>query len=139
MFLDVRVVLFSVDVVVYFRVDHCIFVVKQKTAYDVRISDWSSDVCSSDLLMTFYVDDTRPLGTNNLVLPNASMPNVMWELQGLQVLKKASAAEGEEAAGHGEHEGPQFESATKGTLSPEEYKKWAADTTNFMEIGRAHV
>src|SRR3546814_7311327 len=71
-------------------------------------------------LMTFYVDDTRPLGTNNLVLPNASMPNVMWELQGLQVLKKASAAEGEEAAGHGEHEGPQFESATKGTLSPEE-------------------
>src|SRR3546814_4913377 len=26
-----------------------IFVFKQKTAYDVRISDWSSDVCSSDL------------------------------------------------------------------------------------------
>src|SRR3546814_638627 len=26
-----------------------IFVVKQKTAYEVRISDWSSDVCSSDL------------------------------------------------------------------------------------------
>src|SRR3546814_9978294 len=24
------------------------FFVKQKTAYDVRISDWSSDVCSSD-------------------------------------------------------------------------------------------
>src|SRR3546814_11423858 len=26
------------------------FVLKQKTAYDMRISDWSSDVCSSDLL-----------------------------------------------------------------------------------------
>src|SRR3546814_58823 len=26
-----------------------VFVVKQKTAYEVRISDWSSDVCSSDL------------------------------------------------------------------------------------------
>src|SRR3546814_3361527 len=25
------------------------FVFKQKTAYDIRISDWSSDVCSSDL------------------------------------------------------------------------------------------
>src|SRR3546814_5939128 len=25
------------------------FVFKQKTAYEVRISDWSSDVCSSDL------------------------------------------------------------------------------------------
>src|SRR3546814_7246973 len=27
------------------------FFFKQKTAYEMRISDWSSDVCSSDLLM----------------------------------------------------------------------------------------
>src|SRR3546814_4067104 len=27
----------------------CVFFFKQKTAYEVRISDWSSDVCSSDL------------------------------------------------------------------------------------------
>src|SRR3546814_4803734 len=27
----------------------CFFVFKQKTAYEVRMSDWSSDVCSSDL------------------------------------------------------------------------------------------
>src|SRR3546814_2697626 len=27
----------------------CIFFFKQKTAYERRISDWSSDVCSSDL------------------------------------------------------------------------------------------
>src|SRR3546814_9615652 len=27
-----------------------IFVFKQRTAYEMRISDWSSDVCSSDLL-----------------------------------------------------------------------------------------
>src|SRR3546814_2502202 len=27
----------------------CFFVFKQKTAYEVRISDWSSDVCSFDL------------------------------------------------------------------------------------------
>src|SRR3546814_3511920 len=26
-----------------------VFLFKQKTAYDMRISDWSSDVCSSDL------------------------------------------------------------------------------------------
>src|SRR3546814_1199698 len=26
-----------------------VFLFKQKTAYEVRISDWSSDVCSSDL------------------------------------------------------------------------------------------
>src|SRR3546814_3125720 len=28
-----------------------IFFFKQKTAYEMRISDWSSDVCSSDLLV----------------------------------------------------------------------------------------
>src|SRR3546814_9768616 len=27
----------------------CVFFFKQKTAYELRISDWSSDVCSSDL------------------------------------------------------------------------------------------
>src|SRR3546814_1114696 len=27
-----------------------LFFFKQKTAYDMRISDWSSDVCSSDLI-----------------------------------------------------------------------------------------
>src|SRR3546814_2417196 len=31
-------------------VDLCFFFFKQKTAYEMRISDWSSDVCSSDLL-----------------------------------------------------------------------------------------
>src|SRR3546814_10082851 len=30
-----------------------LFFVKQKTAYEMRISDWSSDVCSSDLPRTY--------------------------------------------------------------------------------------
>src|SRR3546814_15615842 len=29
----------------------CVFFFKQKTAYEMRISDWSSDVCSSDLVL----------------------------------------------------------------------------------------
>src|SRR3546814_18577327 len=36
-----------------------IFFFKQKTAYDMRISDWSSDVCSSDLLCAVQVT-TQP-------------------------------------------------------------------------------
>src|SRR3546814_8719871 len=36
--------LFFVTMFVY-----CVFFFKQKTAYEMRISDWSSDVCSSDL------------------------------------------------------------------------------------------
>src|SRR3546814_1844790 len=34
------------DVIIYISV---FFFFKQKTAYEMRISDWSSDVCSSDL------------------------------------------------------------------------------------------
>src|SRR3546814_3068970 len=30
-------------------IDRVVVVLKQKTAYEMRISDWSSDVCSSDL------------------------------------------------------------------------------------------
>src|SRR3546814_3067690 len=36
------------------------FLFKQKTAYEMRISDWSSDVCSSDLIG----DDLRQVITN---------------------------------------------------------------------------
>src|SRR3546814_20363955 len=34
----------------------CFFFFKQKTAYEMRISDWSSDVCSSDLGYTARLD-----------------------------------------------------------------------------------
>src|SRR3546814_7593995 len=33
-----------------------VFFSKQKTAYEVRISDWSSDVCSSDLRSSVFGD-----------------------------------------------------------------------------------
>src|SRR3546814_1579863 len=38
------------------------FFFKQKTAYEMRISDWSSDVCSSDLDKGFAIGKSR-LGT----------------------------------------------------------------------------
>src|SRR3546814_7802842 len=36
------------------------FFFKQKTAYEMRISDWSSDVCSSDLMTAQTPDVTEP-------------------------------------------------------------------------------
>ncbi len=45
----------------------------------VRGSDWIYSY-----LKSFYVDESRPLGWNNAVFPNASMPNPLWELQGMQ-------------------------------------------------------
>src|SRR3546814_11619972 len=43
----------------YVRCYFVFFCFKQKTAYEILISDWSSDVCSSDLL---YYDDMRIAG-----------------------------------------------------------------------------
>src|SRR3546814_1475533 len=45
-------------------VEFFFFFFKQKTAYEMRISDWSSDVCSSDLLtksLLLYVSGRRAL------------------------------------------------------------------------------
>lgn len=78
-------------------------------------------------LMTFYLDPGKPSGVNNLVLPGASMPHVLGELQGYQRL--AAAADG---ASEGGHHKPALELATQGSLSPADYKAFVGDLTNFM-------
>src|SRR3546814_9150619 len=51
MFFDFEVFLFCRATVLHvIWSSKSIFFFKQKTAYEMRISDWSSDVCSSDLL-----------------------------------------------------------------------------------------
>src|SRR3546814_4498966 len=46
-------------------VDTVIFFFKQKTAYEMRISDWSSDVCSSDLLGKHQTQSRAYVGAFN--------------------------------------------------------------------------
>ncbi len=89
-------------------------------------------------LMTFYVDDGRPLGTNNLMLPGASMPNVLGALQGVQVKNEEPATgHGEAAAehaaegGHDKHAAP-FKLVAKGSMDEKEFQKFVTDTVNFM-------
>src|SRR3546814_5031777 len=45
------------------------FFFKQKTAYEMRISDWSSDVCSSDLRVVIVdcADEMNPSAANALL------------------------------------------------------------------------
>src|SRR3546814_7807873 len=50
----VYIVLYSIFLVFVFISACFVFFFKQKTAYEMRISDWSSDVCSSDLLLLAY-------------------------------------------------------------------------------------
>lgn len=100
-------------------------------------------------LRTFYRDDTRQTGWNNLAFPNVGMPHVLWELQGVQDLveveapnsaegekaegEKAGKAEGEKAAAHGEHHAEKkLVIATPGTMTAVEYDKFTADLVNYL-------
>ncbi len=78
-------------------------------------------------LKSFYLDPSRPVGWNNTVFPNASMPNVLWELQGLQKADYAPAKPGEDA--HVE----KLELAGKGKLSDYEFDQTARDITTFLQ------
>src|SRR3546814_4778116 len=52
------------DLVVLSKFFALFFFFKQKTAYEMRISDWSSDVCSSDLLVVYLASWTGWLVTD---------------------------------------------------------------------------
>lgn len=80
-------------------------------------------------LKTFYLDDTKVTGVNNLVLPGASMPHVLWELQGLQEPVYAGHV-GEDGSVSKHLEG--FKQVTEGKLGPEDYDRFVRDLTNFL-------
>jgi len=79
-------------------------------------------------LRTFYRDDTRATGWNNLVFPAVGMPHVLWELQGQRTAKFAEVEE------HGQkvHKFAGFEQVTPGKLSTQEYDQAAADIVNYL-------
>src|SRR3546814_5065819 len=49
-----------------------VFFFKQKTAYEMRISDWSSDVCSSDLFALRHVVPVQRFETGAVLQPVAA-------------------------------------------------------------------
>lgn len=80
-------------------------------------------------LKGFYIDEDRPTGVNNVVLENAAMPHVLWELQGSQ---RATFAEHEhDGAVTKVFEG--FEQVEPGTMSPDEFDQFVRDLVNFLE------
>ena len=87
-------------------------------------------------LKSFYLDGQAATGSNNLVLPNASMPNVLWELQGLH---SAGFATTENENGRKvEHFGDPahfdgMTQETEGTLSPQKFDQFVRDLVNFLD------
>lgn len=82
-------------------------------------------------LKSFYLDPSRPTGTNNLILPGTAMPHVLWELQGLQRAVYDGQSDPEHNAVHKKFK--EFELAKQGSLSPQEYDQFVRDTVNFLD------
>ncbi len=68
-------------------------------------------------LRSFYRDEYRQTGWNNVVFENVGMPHVLYGLQGQQVLN---------------HETHKLELAVPGQLAPAEYDKAVSDLVSFM-------
>ncbi|UXI69497.1 cytochrome c1 [Tahibacter amnicola] len=106
-------------------------------------------------LKSFYIDPARPVGWNNSVFPGASMPNVLWELQGTQHAVFEPKVKGEESCsgteggckngkrevehckeGQKELDGKclvKFEIPVKGTLNEHAFEEAARDLTAFLQ------
>lgn len=80
-------------------------------------------------LRTYYRDDSKATGWNNLAFPNVGMPHVLWELQGERepIFEKAMNHGQEVQVLKG------WKQVTPGTLSAREYDSAAADLVAYLQ------
>ena len=88
----------------------------------VRGTDWIYTY-----LKSFYLDESRPLGWNNKLFPNASMPNPLWEMQGLQQPVYGKAEDG------GDRPVEKLVLASPGSQTPAQFDRSVRDITAFLE------
>src|SRR3546814_10150880 len=80
----------------------CFFFFKQKTAYEMRISDWSSDVCSSDLVAVVLaegkvrVEEVEKAGNGTDMTPGRQLviTDRRWTMSNVDVKKETGWTEG---------------------------------------------
>ena len=80
-------------------------------------------------LRTYYRDEGKATGWNNLAFPNVAMPHVLWELQG----ERKPLYDTVESHGHETHVFKGWQQVTPGKLSPAEYDEAVADLVNYMQ------
>ena len=83
-------------------------------------------------LRTFYRDETKATGWNNLVFPNVGMPHVLWELQGQRTAKFVEVADPHDASKK-VHTFEGFEQLTPGKMSPQEFDSAMADLVAYLQ------
>jgi ubiquinol-cytochrome c reductase cytochrome c1 subunit len=80
-------------------------------------------------LRTYYRDDAKATGWNNLAYPNVGMPHVLWELQG----QRRPIYEDVEQHGHTTHVFKAWEQITPGKMSAREYDEAVGDLVNYLQ------
>lgn len=83
-------------------------------------------------LRTYYRDDTKATGWNNLAFPAVGMPHVLWELQGQQRAVYADEKDPHDPA-RTLHVFKGFEQITPGKMTPAEYNVAVADLVAFLQ------
>ncbi|MBL4772925.1 MAG: cytochrome c1 [Alcanivoracaceae bacterium] len=81
-------------------------------------------------LKGFYKDPSRPSGWNNTIFKDASMPNVMWQLQGIQ---EAVFEKHEDENGIVSHNFTGFNPLTEGSMTADEFDSTVLDIVNFLD------
>lgn len=80
-------------------------------------------------LRTYYRDETKASGWNNLAFPNVAMPHVLWELQGE---RKPVYIEQEEH-GHKVAIFKSWQQVTPGTMTPLQYDQAMGDLVGYLQ------
>jgi len=83
-------------------------------------------------LRSYYKDDTRPTGWNNLVFPNVGMPHALWELQGIRAAKFVEEKDPHED-GKTVHKFAGFEQVKPGKMSAIEYDSAVGDLVAYLD------
>lgn len=83
-------------------------------------------------LRTFYRDEAKATGWNNLAFPSVGMPHVLWELQGQRVAKFEEEKDPHDAS-KTTHVFKGFEQVTPGKLSAAEYDSAIGDLVAYMQ------
>ncbi len=83
-------------------------------------------------LRTFYRDDTKATGWNNLAFPDVAMPHALWELQGQRRARFEQVKDAHDPA-KTEHRFAGFEQVTPGAQSAVEFDESVADLVAFMQ------
>jgi ubiquinol-cytochrome c reductase cytochrome c1 subunit len=83
-------------------------------------------------MRTFYRDETKATGWNNLAFPSIAMPHVFWELQGVRTAKYVDEKDPHDPA-KTVHVFKGFEQVTPGTLTPRQYDDAVADLVAYLQ------